>query len=225
MKGRGAPRFGNRSEADPSFGGTVMNKKIGYARVSTEDQKLDLQMRALAQAGCAKIFRDHGVSGRTFQRQGLSAALAMLEAGDTLVVWRLDRLGRSLSGLVLLMEELGRRNVGFCSLSESIDTNSSGGRLIFHMMAALAEFERSLISERTRAGMQAAKQNGKHVGRRPSLSNIQVDQAIAEMRLNGKTITDIASQFDISRRSMKRLMEKRQDNILDARVGKSPLAV
>ncbi|HEV2512626.1 recombinase family protein [Bosea sp. (in: a-proteobacteria)] len=190
-----------------------MCKKIGYARVSTEDQKLDLQMSALTRAECANIFCDHGVSGRTLQRKGLNAAISTLEPGDTLVVWRLDRLGRSLSGLVLLLEELGNRNIGFCSLSESIDTNSSGGRLIFHMMAALAEFERSLISERTRAGMLAAKQNGKHVGRRPSLSNGQVDEAIAEMAFKGKTISDIATKFEVSRRSLKRLIQKRQSNI------------
>lgn len=188
-----------------------MNRKIGYVRVSTEDQRVDLQMHALSHAGCVRIFRDQGVSGRIFQRKGLSAALSALEPGDTLVVWRLDRLGRSLSGLVLLMEELGAKNVGFCSLSENIDTNSSGGRLIFHMMAALAEFERSLISERTRAGMLAAKQCGKHVGRRPSLSSAQIDEAIAEMASQGKSMSDIAEKFDVSRRSLRRLIKKREN--------------
>ncbi|HEY0121123.1 MAG TPA: recombinase family protein [Rhizobium sp.] len=187
--------------------------KIGYARVSTEEQKLDLQMQALHHAGCTKIFEDRGVSGKSFDRRGLDAALAMLKPGDTLVVWRLDRLGRSLSRLVQLMEQLGKIDVSFSSLSENIDTSSSGGRLVFHMMAALAEFERSLISERTRAGMQAAKMKGKHLGRRPSLSVDQVDKAIAAIELTGETLTNVADRFDVSRRSLKRLMKMRQTEL------------
>ena len=144
--------------------------KIGYARVSTEDQKIDLQTVALKRAECHKVFTDHGISGRTLSRPGLDAAMSHLKRGDTLIVWRLDRLGRSLIGLVQLIDELGRRGVEFVSRAESIDTSSSGGRLVFHMMAALSEFERSLISERTRAGMDAARRKGRHMGRPPSLT-------------------------------------------------------
>ena len=138
---------------------------IGYARVSTDDQNLSLQTRALDAAGCTRIFTDKGISGARGSRPGLNAALLALEKGDTLVVWRLDRLGRSLIHLVRLLDELGKKGIHFHSLTENLDTNSAGGRLIFHIMAALAEYERSLISERTKAGMQAAKARGVHVGR------------------------------------------------------------
>lgn len=187
--------------------------KIGYARVSTDEQKLDLQMKALKNAGCERIYEDYGVSGKTFDRNGLETALGTLNKGDTLVVWRLDRLGRSLSKLVELMEHLGARGIDFRSLSESIDTTSSGGRLVFHMMAALAEFERSLISERTRAGMQAARENGKHLGRPRSLTCEQIDQAIVATEVDGETITDVAERFAVSRRSLKRLMKTRQSEV------------
>lgn len=138
---------------------------IGYARVSTDVQRMDLQMDALKQAGCDHIFADHGISGASTDRPGLQQAMDMLQKGDTLVVWRLDRLGRSLVNLVEHVSDLGEQGVEFRSLTESIDTSSSGGKLLFHMIAALAEFERSLISERTKAGMAAAKLRGKHVGR------------------------------------------------------------
>ena len=122
--------------------------RIGYARVSTEDQHLDLQRDALKRAGCTKIFADYGVSGKGFNRPGLMKALSELEPGGMLVVWRLDRLGRSLPKLINFVDELGQREAQFCSLTENIDTSTSGGRLIFHIMGALAEFERNLISER-----------------------------------------------------------------------------
>lgn len=183
--------------------------KIGYARVSTEEQKMDLQMKALKRAGCERIYEDHGVSGKTFERVGLDAALEALKAGDMLVVWRLDRLGRSLSKLIELMEGLGDKGIQFHSLSENIDTSSSGGRLVFHMMAALAEFERSLISERTRAGMQAARDKGRHLGRPPSLTPDQVDEAINAVEVNGEYLSDVAHRFEVSRRSLKRLMKIR----------------
>ncbi|MBV2143761.1 recombinase family protein [Falsochrobactrum sp. TDYN1] len=139
--------------------------KIGYARVSTDDQKMDMQINALKRAGCRHIYTDQGISGATPERPGLQQALKSLTDGNMLVVWRLDRLGRSLIQLVELVNSLGNRGVEFRSLSESIDTSSSGGRLVFHIMAALAEFERTLISERTRAGMEAARLKGIHVGR------------------------------------------------------------
>ncbi len=120
---------------------------------------------AIEGAGCARIFEDHGISGSAAVRPGLSDALAAMTAGDSLVVWKLDRLGRSLGHLVGLLDDLGKRGVGFSSLTESIDTTTAGGRLVFHMMAALSEFERSLIIERTRAGMSAARRRGTRLGR------------------------------------------------------------
>jgi len=152
---------------------------IGYARVSTVDQNLAFQRDALKAAGCGCIFSDEGVSGSVTARRGLDRAIAALSPGDTLVVWKLDRLGRSLSHLVTLIAELGAREVNFRSLSDPIDTASSGGRLVMHIMGALAEFERSLIIERTQAGIQAAKKRGVHLGRRPSLAAAQIDHARA----------------------------------------------
>ncbi len=184
--------------------------KIGYARVSTDEQRLDLQMEALKRAGCTRIYQDHGVSGLSFSRPGLDAALRVLKEGDMLVVWRLDRLGRSLSHVVEFVEKLGERKVEFRSLSENIDTGSSGGRLIFHVMAALAEFERSLISERTRAGMRAARERGQHLGRRPSLTREQVDEAIVAVEVNGEHFSEVARRFEVSSRSLRRLIKARQ---------------
>lgn len=166
--------------------------KIGYARVSTDIQRMDLQMDALKQAGCDHIFADHGISGATIERPGLRQAMNMLQKGDTLVVWRLDRLGRSLVNLVEYVSSLGKLGVEFRSLTESIDTNSSGGKLLFHMIAALAEFERSLISERTKAGMAAAKLRGKHIGRpkKSKISGMASTTAENELLLlcNGKDL-------------------------------------
>ena len=139
---------------------------VGYARVSTDDQNLALQEDALKKAGCKKIFRDK-MSGAGSRAAGLREALDYLRDGeDTLVVWRLDRLGRSLKNLIELMNLLEERGIGFQSLQESIDTTTSGGKLIFHIFGALAEFERNLIRERTNAGLAAARARGKKGGRR-----------------------------------------------------------
>ncbi|WP_445558061.1 recombinase family protein [Ochrobactrum sp. A-1] len=133
--------------------------------LSTDDQKMDMQINALRRAGCTHIYTDQGISGAVSERPALQQPLKSLTDGNMLIVWRLDRLGRSLIHLVELVNSLGSRGVEFRSLTESIDTSSSGGRLVFHIMAALAEFERTLISERTRAGMEAARLKGIHVGR------------------------------------------------------------
>jgi DNA invertase Pin-like site-specific DNA recombinase len=138
---------------------------IGYARVSTDDQNLGLQLDALEAAGCHKIFRDEGMSGATTDRRELNCALGMLASGDVLVVWKLDRLGRSLAHLMRVVAHLQAEGIGFRSLSEAIDTTTASGRLLFHVVGAIAEFERSLISERTSAGMAAAKARGQHLGR------------------------------------------------------------
>jgi DNA invertase Pin-like site-specific DNA recombinase len=176
--------------------------KIGYARVSTEDQNLDLQIAALESAGCARLFSDHGISGSQFARPGLKSALEALAPGDTLVVWRLDRLGRTLRKLVELIDELGARHVEFMSLNECINTTTSGGILIFHVMAALAQFERSLISERTRAGMAAARARGQQLGRRRSLTQDQCDEA--RLLLDRSPLAVVAAQFAIHPRTLQR---------------------
>src|SRR5438105_1817609 len=125
---------------------------VGYARVSTQDQTLDLQKDALEKIGCTKIFTDI-ISGAKAERKGLQEALAYVRAGDILVVWRLDRLGRSLKHLIEVVSNLEKRGIGFKSLTENIDTTTSGGRLVFHIFGALAEFERDIIRERTNAGL------------------------------------------------------------------------
>lgn len=146
---------------------------IGYARVSTIDQNLDLQIDALKQAGCDKIFQDEGVSGAKASRPGLEKLLKRLKQGDVLIVWKLDRLGRSLSHLIDLISHFEDRGVGFTSLSDGIDTTTPIGKLFFHISGAFGEYERNLISERTKAGMAAAKARGVRLGRPPKHDLIQ----------------------------------------------------
>ena len=141
------------------------SRKIGYVRVSDQDQSEGLQIDALKAAGCAAIYRDHGVSGAKTARAGLDAALAMLSKGDTLVVWKLDRLGRSTIHLLQILDGLLERGIEFQAITQGIDTTTAVGRMIFGQLAVFAEYERSLISERTKAGMAAAKARGVHVGR------------------------------------------------------------
>jgi DNA invertase Pin-like site-specific DNA recombinase len=174
---------------------------IGYARVSTNEQTVNPQRDALRAAGCARIFVDHGVNGGTTRRRGLDRALKSLKSGDTLVVWKLDRLGRSLAHLVQTIAELGARGVNFRSLSDPIDTESAGGRLVLHIMAALAEFERSLNSERTKAGLAAAKRRGKKLGRRPKLTPKQIASA-RRMVKAGKSPQKVADRFSVARSTL-----------------------
>lgn len=182
--------------------------KIGYARVSTEEQNLDLQHDKLKAAGCDQIFDDRGVSGAVSDRPGLTAALDQLEEQDVLVVWKLDRLGRSLSFLISLVEELGQRGVGFQSLSDGIDTTTAGGQLVFHIMGALAEFERALIVERTKAGMEAAKQRGKHLGRPRMLTQRQIDHAHRMIEREEETTSSMAAIYGCSRSTLWRALKK-----------------
>ncbi|NTF83806.1 recombinase family protein [Rhizobium rhizogenes] len=184
--------------------------RIGYARVSTEDQKMDLQLNALGEAGCDHVFTDHGVSGAGFERPGLEDVMKALQRGDTLVVWRLDRLGRSLVRLVQFVDELGKRGIEFRSLSENIDTTSSGGRLVFHLIAALSEFERALISERTRAGMDAARRKGLHLGRRPVLTTQQQKAAYRAVRVDGQTIPAVAKHYNVDPRTIRRIVNQKE---------------
>lgn len=170
---------------------------------------MDLQLQALERAGCDKVYTDHGHSGSKFNRPGLEQAIHALSAGDTLVVWRLDRLGRSLSGLVDLMDRLGRGGVHFHSVTESINTASSGGRLMFHMMAALAEFERSVISERTRAGLSAARARGKQLGRPRALSEEQVQIASNVLAVDRLQLHEVARDLNVSPRTLRRRLADR----------------
>ncbi|KUY51950.1 MULTISPECIES: recombinase family protein [unclassified Burkholderia] len=183
---------------------------IGYARVSTDEQSLGLQIDALTRAGCEVVFSDQGISGADFHRPGLDAALEKVTKGDTLVVWRLDRLGRSLSKLIDLINFLARRGVDFISLTESINTASSGGRLVFHMMGALAEFERSLISERTRAGLAAARARGKQLGRKPHMTSDQC--AHARLLLETQSVAEVAAHFNVHPRTIKRALVAQSSN-------------
>lgn len=182
---------------------------IGYARVSSDEQTLHLQHDALQAAGVARLHADEGVSGASSRRPGLDAALADLKTGDVLVVWKLDRLGRSLGHLIQLIAELGKRGVGFRSLTEGIDTTSPAGTLLFHIMGALAEFERSLLIERTRAGIAAAKKRGQHVGRPRSMTGAQITHA-RELLAEGKSQEQVAAIVRVARSTLNRTLGKRQ---------------
>jgi DNA invertase Pin-like site-specific DNA recombinase len=173
---------------------------IGYARVSTQDQHLHLQQDALKSAGCLKIFTDT-ISGARHERKGLEEALSFLREGDILVVWRLDRLGRSLKDLIERLTELHNRNIGFKSLTESIDTTTSGGKLIFHIFGALAEFERDIIRERTNAGLTAARARGKKGGRPKSPLSEEKKLQMAKRMYDDKSIPvrDIYRGLNIAR--------------------------
>ena len=179
--------------------------RVGYARVSTQDQKLDLQRQALQAAGCDLIFEDH-ISGTRAKRPGLDKVLAKLAPGVVVVVWRLDRLGRSLSHLVEVLKVIESKGAGFVSLNEAIDTTSASGRLVFHMMAALAEFERALIVERTQAGLSAAKARGAKLGRRRKLTPKQVAHGRALLDA-GETGHAVAQSLGVSRATLYRALE------------------
>ena len=169
--------------------------QVGYVRVSTNDQNTALQRNALECAGCELIFEDK-ISGRKADRPGLKKVLRTLSEGDTLVVWKLDRLGRSMRHLVVLVEELRERGVNFRSLTDSIDTSSPMGRFFFHVMGALAEMERELIVERTRAGLEAARAEGRIGGRRPKLTPEQWAQA-GRLIAAGESRRKVALIFDV----------------------------
>lgn len=171
---------------------------IGYARVSTLDQRTDLQLDALKQAGCEEIYTEH-FTGLTRARPELENCLRSLRQGDTLVVWRLDRLGRSLKDLVTIITELEERGVAFRSITEAIDTGTSGGKLVFHIFGALAEFERAIIQERTRAGLAAARARGRKGGRKPKMSKSDVLKAVAMLQDPRITKTEVAAHFGVSR--------------------------
>lgn len=183
---------------------------IGYARVSTHDQTLALQLDALKQAGCEKLFTDTA-SGSTTERPGLTEALSFARAGDTVVVWRLDRLGRSLRHLIDTLTALSSRGVQFRSLQEQLDTGTSGGKLVFHVFGALAEFERDLIRERTQAGLQAARARGRRGGH-PKAEGLNTPAKVAMARSlyadKRNTVTDICRTLRVSRATLYRRLKE-----------------
>jgi len=183
-------------------------QKIGYARVSTDDQNLDLQLDALRGAGCDQVFIDEGISGTVRDREGLDLALSMVGEGDMLIVWKLDRLGRSLGFLIELIAKLGDQGVQFNALQDGIDATTSGGKLVFHIMGALAEFERDLISERTKAGMKAAKKRGKSIGRPNALTDEQITHAKRAIDKGDETISGMASVLGVHRNTLTRAVSR-----------------
>src|SRR4051812_14615515 len=198
-RGRPAPRKIARSTAAPRPGEDKSSKGmlLGYARVSTVDQNLALQRDALAEAGCQKIFTEQ-LSGAVTDRPALCEALAFARSGDTLIVWKLDRLARSMKQLIETIEELRQRGIGFRSLTEALDTTTAQGRLVFHMFGALAEFERSLIRERTQAGLAAARRLGR-TGRRPSkLTEDDIEAAKALLANPDIPVIQIAHRLAVS---------------------------
>lgn len=169
---------------------------IGYARVSTQDQNLDLQIEALTKAGCKKVFEDK-ISGSRAERPGLAKTLELLREGDTLVVWKLDRLGRSVKHLVDLVAELHQRDVQFKSLTDAIDTGTSSGRFFFHVMASLAQMERELTVERTRAGLAVARELGRTGGRKRQMTDSKIKSA-KKLLASGIPPREVAKNLGVS---------------------------
>ena len=178
--------------------------KIGYARVSTEDQTTDPQIDALTIHGCEIIYSEQA-SGKNSDRPELEYCLKALRSGDTLTVLRLDRLGRSLADLIRIVNDLEARGVGFASLTENIDTTTPAGKLVFHVFAALAEFERNLIRERTQAGLKSARARGRFGGRPPKLSEKDLVMAKALMADRHTNVGDIAKRFGVNRSTLYRI--------------------
>ena len=179
--------------------------RIGYARVSTADQTLSMQLDALRAAGCERVYQETA-SGKQADRPELAQALKALRPGDTLMVWRLDRLGRSLPHLIQTVASIEAQGASFESITEKIDTHSATGRLVFHVFSALAEFERNLISERTREGLQAARRRGTKGGRKPALDAIAVAQVRSLMADRSTSPSAIAQRFKISKSTLYKLV-------------------
>jgi DNA invertase Pin-like site-specific DNA recombinase len=183
--------------------------QIGYARISTEDQSLALQTDALRHAGCELIFQDEGISGIATSRPALDKALAALAPGDVLVTWKLDWLGRSLAHLIDITVGFAARDIGFRSLSEAIDTTTASGRLLFHVMGALAEFERALISERTRAGMAASRARGAQIGRPRKLSDEEISAADRLIEAGIVSLEELAASSGVAPVTLARALKRR----------------
>lgn len=187
--------------------------RIGYCRVSTGEQSMDLQIDALTKAGCTQIFQDV-MSGAIDNRPGLLKALAALRRGDTLTVWRLDRLGRSLRHLVATITELRAMGAEFCSVTEAINTTDAGSRLVFGIFASLAEFERDLIRQRTMAGLAAARARGRLGGRPPKLNAEKIEAARQLLQDSSMTVSQIARSVGVSRTTIHRIFNQ-SGNIRD----------
>lgn len=181
-------------------------RKIGYARVSRDDQNLELQRQALRDAGCEEIFEDQGLSGTFTERPALDKALAAVGEGDTFVVYKLDRLGRSLPHLISVIERLRERGVHFRSLTESIDTSSAYGEFFFHVTGAFAQLERALIAERTKAGLGAAKRAGRTLGRPLALGPEQLAHA-RSLLAEGRSKNHVARLFGVDRKTLWRHLQ------------------
>lgn len=183
--------------------------EIGYARVSSSEQDLALQLDALTRAGCTRVFEDKASGART-DRPGLATALTFLREGDVLVVWKLDRLGRSLPRLIDTVTTLEARGIGFRSLTEAIDTTTPGGRLIFHIFGALGQFERDLIRERTRAGLDAAIARGHRGGRKPVVTDDKLRRA-KTLIAQGLTVREAAARVKVGKTALYEAMDKVSD--------------
>jgi DNA invertase Pin-like site-specific DNA recombinase len=179
--------------------------KYGYARVSTDDQNSALQLAALKKAGCKTIFKDEGISGATTKRPSLLRCLKTLQEGDTLIVWKLDRLGRSLRDLIAMLDELRSRGVKFHSLTEHIDTDTPTGRAMWQMIGVLAELERGMIAERTRAGVKAAQSRGVKFGRKPKMTPQQIAHA-RKLIEDGEDRAKVAALFKVGRKTLYRAL-------------------
>jgi DNA invertase Pin-like site-specific DNA recombinase len=186
--------------------------RIGYARVSTEEQNLSLQLDALTAAGCARIYCDEGISAVARERPAFAAALTALQPGDTLVIWKMDRAFRSLLDALKVLEELERRGVNFHSLTDAIDTGTPMGRFVYQIRNAFSELERALIAERTKAGMAAARRRGVHVGRPPKLTSEQIDQVREELRTGTATRAALAARFRVSQRTLSRALSTKLES-------------
>src|SRR5881396_1611221 len=185
---------------------------IGYARVSTNDQETATQVAALKAAGCERIYREKASGGR-WDRPELHRLLDQLRKGDVLVVWKLDRLSRSLRDVLIIMERLTEARAGFRSLTEAIDTTTPAGRMMMQMVAAFAEFERAMLRERTKAGLDAARKEGRIGGRRPKLSTAQQAEIRKMVTRGGKTAADAARLFDIHPATVSRLLARPTDAV------------
>ena len=192
---------------------------VGYARVSTQDQSLELRLDALRVAGCEQIFSEK-ITGKSRERPELTTCLKMLRKEDVLVVWKLDRLARSLKDLVELINELESRQIGFRSVTEAIDTTTAGGRLVFHIFGALAEFEHNLIRERTIAGLAAARARGRKGGRKPSMSSADTRKAAAMLKDDKITKKEVAEHFGVSRLTLNKSLAREGFDGLPDRAGK-----
>ncbi len=176
----------------------MRSRRIGYARVSTEDQSLDLQVDALRAANCDRIYQDHGLSGALRVRPALDEALAALRPGDVLVVWKLDRLGRSVKHLVDILDGLSAQEVEFESLTEALDTKSALGEALFQIVAVLAQLERRMIAERTKSGLAAARRRGVRLGRRPLLDARQASAVRRQLKDGTASAAMLAERYGVS---------------------------